>query len=529
MLVFLTLGLYGLALLAIGILRLTRRSFAYAWLAAALGTLLAWASVFAWQTDLNALVFENIWQPGGLFPVYPVLVVDEIGWVYALSLSALALAVILTAPAQSTGLSASAWVGTLGLTALGIFSFVAANPLTLVMIWTGLDLLELLNTLRLARKPDLSERAVIAFTMRSLGTGFALWAIVTNGAGLLSFDAISSQSALFLFLAAGLRLGVLPLHLTYRSEPALRRGMGTVLRLAVASSSLVVLARIPVGLLGTQAALVLQVFLSLALLYAAWKWLRAPGELSGRPYWMIGLGALSLLAALRGNPAGSVAWGASLVLHGGLVFLYASRQRGLTLAISATMIAFLSLPFTLTASTWQGQSAFEWVFWPFVVAGQVMLTLGFARHLWRNSESELQDMPRWAQSAYPLGLLVLAATILLLGLWGWAGALQVGLWPVGLAVGLISTLILAAWWRIDRLSAPLPESEGGKSFSAAQSSFSYESRLARALESLASLLWSLYRVARRLVDFLSGLLEGDGGLLCTVLVLVLLLILFQSA
>lgn len=524
MLVFLTLGLYSLTLLVIGILRLTRRSFAYAWLTAALGTLLAWVSVFAWQIDLNALVFENIWQPADLFPVYPAMVVDEISWVYALSLSALALAVILTAPAQSTGLSASAWAGTLGLTVAGISSFVAANPLTLVMIWAGLDLLELLNTLRLADKPNLSERAVIAFTMRSLGTGFALWAIVTNGAELPSFEAISSQSALFLFLAVGLRLGVLPLHLTYRSEPALRRGMGTVLRLAVAASSLVLLARIPVGLLETQATLVLQVFLSLALLYAAWKWLRAPGELSGRPYWMIGLGALSLLAALRGNPIGSAAWGAALVLHGGLVFLYASRQRRLTLTISATMVAFLSLPFTLTASAWQGQSAFEWVFWPFMVAGQVLLALGFARHLWRSSESELQNMPRWAQSAYPLGFFALAATILLLGLWGWAGALQVGFWPVGLAVGLISALILAAWWRINRLGmppTPFPERDIKKSFPDNHASAFYES--------LASLIWNLYRSLRRLIDFLSGLLEGDGGLLWTVLVLVLLLILFQSA
>jgi hypothetical protein len=249
MLVFLTFGLYALSLLAIGVLRLVRRSFSYAWLAAALGALLAWGSVLAWQFELPTLVLENAWQPAGLFSAWPVFFVDSYAWVYALALSSLALAVILTAPAQSTGVSLSAWIATLGLTIWGLLAFLAANPLTLVLVWTGLDLLELVNTLRLARKPDLSERAVVAFGIRALGTVFALWAMASNGDVLFSFDAISGSSALFLLLAVGLRLGVLPLHLTYRSEPALRRGMGTLLRLTVASSSLVLLARLPGGLL----------------------------------------------------------------------------------------------------------------------------------------------------------------------------------------------------------------------------------------------------------------------------------------
>jgi hypothetical protein len=61
--------------------------------------------------------------------------------------------------------------------------------------------------------------------------------------------------------------------------------------------------------------------LVLALLYGAWQWLSAPDELLARPYWLIGMGSLSLLAALRGSQAGSVAWGVGLILYGGLVFL----------------------------------------------------------------------------------------------------------------------------------------------------------------------------------------------------------------
>lgn len=522
MLILLTLGFYGLALLAIGILFALRRSFSYSWLAAALGAILAWGSIFAWQAELPTLVLEMPWGPTGLFLTWPVFFVDDLGWVYALALGALALAVILTAPAQSTGLSLSAWIGTLGLTSLGILAFLAANPLTLVIVWTGLDLLELANTLRLSRQAELSERVVISFGVRALGTGFALWASATNVVAMMTFNTVSPDSALFLFLAAGLRLGVLPLHLTYRSEPALRRGMGTVLRMAVASSSLVLLARIPTGLVEPVFAIFLQGLLVVALLYGAWKWLSSPGELSGRPYWLIGLGSLSLLAALRGSPQGSAAWGVALILLGGLLFLYSARQRIFTLALSSLVLGMLSLPFTLTASTWQGGAPLEWLFWPFLLAGQVMLAGGFVRHLWRKGETELSSLPRWAQSAYPFGLLVLAATMILSGLWGWRGALQVGLWPAGLAVALILAIGLAAWWRISKLSAI---SDNLNQRPVVRDSVSH---LARGMEGFALALWAVYRFLRRLIDFFSELLEGDGGLLWTVLVLVLLLIWFRQ-
>jgi hypothetical protein len=518
--VLLTFGFYFLAALAIGVLRVMRRPFSYSWLAAALGALLAWGSVFAWRLELPALVLENAWLPLTIFRAVPTLRVDEVAWVYGLALSSLALAVILAAPAQSTGVSPAAWLGTLGLAAFGMLAFLAGNPLTLVMVWTALDLLELFNTLRLARKPELSERAVTSFGIRALGTGFVLWASATNGAPLVSFEAVSPESGLFLLLAVGLRLGVLPLHLTYRSEPALRRGMGTVLRLAIASSSLVLLARLPVGLLAPDAlAPFLQFLLVLALLYGAWKWLSASDELSARPYWILAVGALAVLAALRGNPIGSAAWGVALILFGGLVFLYSSRQSLFTLALGIFGLGMLSLPFTLTATTWLGESPFDWVFWPFLIAGQVMLLVGFARHLWHTSESELASLPRWAQSAYPLGLALLAAMIVLVGLWGWPGALQVGLWPVGLAVGLLSLVILAAWWRISEFGA-LAENIPFRGTS--------DSRLARGMDIFGAGLWGLYRSLRRLAGFLSGLLEGDGGLLWTILVLVLLLLWFQQ-
>jgi hypothetical protein len=48
------------------------------------------------------------------------------------------------------------------------------------------------------------------------------------------------------------------------------------------------------------------------------------------------------------------------------------------------------------------------------------------------------------------------------------------------------------------------------------------SRLVVFQDALASLLWALYRLTGRLFNYVSNLLEGDGGLLWTFLLLVLL-------
>jgi hypothetical protein len=195
----------------------------------------------------------------------------------------------------------------------------------------------------------------------------------------------------------------------------------------------------------------------------------------------------------------------------------------LTILLSALVLGLFSLPFTLTAVTWDGTASLDVWFWPFMVVGQSLLAIGFVRHLWRTSESALENMPRWAQSAYPLGLFVLLAAISLLGLWGWSGAFQVGLWPVGAAVAIVTLVALAAWWRILRFDTA-GEDAGRPELTQTES----ESHLARILEWLASLVWGFYRSLRRLVDFFSGLLEGDGGLLWTLLALILLLIWFQQ-
>jgi len=166
-------------------------------------------------------------------------------------------------------------------------------------------------------------------------------------------------------------------------------------------------------------------FAVIAALYGGWMWLRAPDELTGRPYWIIGLAALSIISALSGNH-----WARS---HG--LRPHSRRRRALprigpaawtnrALLIGAWSLS--SLPFSLTASAWLGKLG---LFIPLVIAAQALIIAGFIRHALRPSGRDtLESQPRWARAVYPAGIFLLLAIQLVLGLFGWDGALQIGAW-----------------------------------------------------------------------------------------------------
>ena len=521
MYVIITFVLLFLAVAIILGLRLSRISVSYSWLAAALGALFCWISILIWQFDLPRHFSPSIWAPVSLFNSSPDLLAEPYAWLYAICLAALAAAVIFTSPARTaTTVNPSAWAGTLALTGLGLLAVLADNPLTLVLGWTAIDLTEFMNTLRASDSPSLSERAVISFAIRAAGTVFALYASVISAASgqTFLFEKATAQTGVFLLLAVGLRLGVLPLHLTYRSEPVLRRGFGTVLRLLTAATSLVLLARLPASSIDPAYVPYLLIFVGLAALYGGWQWLFASDELNGRPYWIIGMSALSLAANLRGSSSGSAAWGAALVLFGGISFLYSARYIWFTRVLTGLGILLLALPFSLTATGWSGDFIWPYLFWPVFLAAHFMLVAGYVRHLWQPGESQYSELPTWAQGVYPIGMAILVITAIAASVWGWAGALKLGTWMISAILSVFCLLAWLAVWRFRQFApaeAPrLPSVQ--------------RSRLGDLLEFLARFLWGVYRLLGNLFNLGNSLLEGDGGLLWTLLLLVLFIILYRG-
>src|SRR5450759_4768863 len=150
------------------LLRFVRPNFKYPWMLAVGGATLALAGIFLWHIRLSQSISLTPWQPVTLFFFSPTWLADGISWPYALSLAALAAAVIWTAVVRAEN-EPAAWAGTLLLTALGILAVAAENPLTLILVWSSIDLAELISMLRSTEGEEQNQGVVIAFAARVAG------------------------------------------------------------------------------------------------------------------------------------------------------------------------------------------------------------------------------------------------------------------------------------------------------------------------------------------------------------------------
>ena len=511
---FLILVVTALTLL---VLRITVPGFRYHWLFAVGGTLLAWVSAFLWLTRLPVSYQLPTWQPAAVFSQSPVFVADNISWAFVISLLTLCLAIILTAVVRPKFPTPVNWVGTLVLTSLGVLAVVAGNPLTLVMIWAAIDLVELVVQLWFVEDPRLSERVVISFASRLTGIMILLWADMVGAAGgqTADFRAATPQAGLFLLIAAGLRVGVLPLHLPYTGESALRRGFGTGLRMISAASSLILLARIPAGSIHSPFTPYLLMLVSFAAVYGSWTWLRAPDELTARPFWLIGMGSLVVAAALRSSPVGAAAWSCALILAGSALFLFSDRNKWLTRALYAGAFGISGLPFSLTATGWVSGGTGFWLSFPFLLLSHAMLIAGYIRHAQRTITRGVNEGQQlWARNVYPIGIMLLLILTVLLGVFGWAGSLQLGNWFASLLACLLAVGLL---WLTPRARILTPvRAHWVQPASASWLDWVYQG------------LWSLYHQMGRLSNAFLGLLEGESGIMWTLLFLVLFMTIFMQ-
>lgn len=508
MLILLPVILMLLTALTLILLRFTRPNFKYPWMLAAGGGTLSLVAVFLWQIRFPGSVSLPPWQPVTVFFYSPTFLADGTSWPYALALAALAAAVIWTSVVRNEN-EAFSWAGTLLLTSLGILAVSAGNPLTLVLAWSAIDLAEVVTMLRSTEGEGPSESVVIAFAVRIAGTGLVLWAsMVSNASGMtMNFQNIPARAGIFLLIAVGLRLGVLPLHLPYQKDSNLRRGFGTMFRLVSAGASLALLARIPASALDSPLPPYLLLLTGIAALYAGWMWLRASDEIVGRPFWVLGLAALAVAASLRGNPSGSVGWGVALITSGGLLFLFSARQRSIRWLPLLGLWGLSALPFSPSAAAWQSGNDLTWLLLLPLLPAQALLMAGFIRHSLHPGETSLESQEKWVKLLYPAGLFLLVTASIVLGLWGWAGARTVGPWWLAL-IAIAMTLGFAVLaFRVLVKRKP--------------------SASARWLQ-LLRLQWlydaftSVFQFLRRIADLITTSLEGEGGLLWSFLLMVLI-------
>jgi len=282
-----------------------------------------------------------------------------------------------------------------------------------------------------------------------------------------------------------------------------------------AGSSLILLARIPLSSVESPLTPYLMMFTSFAALYGGWMWLRSPDEITGRPFWLIGIGSLAVASALRGNPIGATAWSCALILSGGALFLASAQSRWMERALFIGIWGVSSLPFSLTANGWVSERPGFWYAIPLLLTAQAFLLAGYFRQSQRiSARTNFDDQPIWAKNVYPLGIYIILFTILLLGFYGWSGSLELGNWITGLVASLLTFGLL---WLTPRLRILNPvrahwvrPAEPGW------------------LDAIYQIFWGIYRQTGKISNAFSKVLEGESGIMWTLLFLALFISIFTQ-
>ena len=86
----------------------------------------------------------------------------------------------------------------------------------------------------------------------------------------------------------------------------------------------------------------------------------SPGSLhpmnsDGRPFWILGLSAFTVAAAIQSQPLASQAWGLATLFSGGVLFLYSARSPRIIVLPILGLVGISALPYT---PAWRGTGLF---------------------------------------------------------------------------------------------------------------------------------------------------------------------------
>lgn len=490
----------------------------YAWFGAVSGGLIAWILILlSYPKDSVSIRVLN-WSGGGLLFSSPTLLLDRFSWPFALAISTLLVSVLLTDVVRGEEIHPRSWSTSLGLTGFGLLSIFSGNPLTLALTWGILDLVEILTRFRKVTTNQQREHVVISLSARIFGSMLLILAVfrVSNLEINLEFPNIPPQATGLFVLAAGLRLGILPPQSPYLKEIPTRRGLGTQRRLIPVAASTILLTRVASVSTNPEWSLGLIITAAMALVYGSLAWLWAKNELDGRPFWIVGLSAFTIVACVGSHLLASQIWGLSLIFSGGLLFLYSYHDQKVLWLPILGMLGFIALPFT---PAWFGLSIFigkNFVFWLIFILGLVTLVFGYLRHMMRSSDLE-QPLERWAWIVYPLGLAIMPITHFWV-IWTLGGLAipSQGVGSIYWWVGLLALVLVAPLYYVSRFDI----------------SFSQQAR--QVISEVASLgwlykaLWWIIRTLGIVYNYFLRMLEGDGGVLWAVLILLLVLAFFVN-
>ena len=492
------------ALVLVG-LRLFRPNFTYAWPIAVMGALLIWISTFLWQINFPTALTLYSFNHNNGFGYTISLTADGTNYPYALGIVSIMLAVIFVSAMKAREANPLGWVAMFFLSAVGLLAVLSGNLFTLITAWALLDISGLVSAQNAGDDPTLNVKSVLAFSSRVIGTGIILWATILGFSG-HELTTVHQSIGTLVVLGIMVRLSALIIPIPYSKDPAIRNEYEVFFKLITISSTIVLLSRLNMNENPALSEIFLILLIGLVGYFSVVKSIRERNDSSSRIAWTLGLAALAISSTLLGNPIGSTAWGSAILFSGGLLFLYKAQNRIITIGLLISVYILSSLPYSLTASGWMDNFSSSPALQIYLIPSLGLLIASYIQSMLRSERESLDNYPRWVKVFYPMGLAILAFTGFALGITGWDGAGQWNTWIPALVAIIIAVILSIILLRIPEPSPDRLQVKGEP---------------AVWINTIQSIFIGLFNATRRLLDLLTNIFEGDGGILWTILFLVI--------
>jgi hypothetical protein len=510
---FLPITLLLLTAIALGFVIRFQPKIRSFWLVNLAGPGLAWLSLLFLWAELPISKATIYWRISSGAQLELNWLMDERSWALLFGLSSVLLASYLNNIRELAERDIISWLPGTGIAAASMATVVAGNLLTMLITWMLVDILALLLQLKVSKDQSLLHKGLSSFAAQLGSYVFLIWTIAASGASAsLAIEQLSEVSFLLLILAAGLRLGVLPLNPFFLNKANESDMLPIHIRLSLLLPSFALLVRIdsPQSVYG----IALSILVFLATLYGSFFYSRSTKIQGSSSHWALALGGLVLASAIVGESRATLAWALVALFLGTLQFLKPSKGVFHRFTIIWGVFLLAGLPFSpnfagLTLVNASGNI----ISYAFLVPIAVLL-IGWVRKL-RSPLEERVVFERWESAMRQVGFIILVLSHFVLG----AGMISfLRIQPsIQMSAPSFGVLILAAifWFAI-------------------ASRISVRPNRIKVLEELFSLRW-LYRsgalILRQnatILRSIGAILEGRAGVLWALLLVALLLSLISQ-
>lgn len=522
MLILIPIILLLLFAVVINLLGRYRLSIGSTWLIAAGSALLVWIVLIVFRISIpDGLTIDN-WSPMGIGSDLLVFELSSRTWIFAFLLVSLLIGVIFTDTIRfGHGNNLTTWTGSMLLTAVGLFSIYSQTLLAVIITWSIIDIVEFGLLIRVIDHPRVHTAAILEFSSRILGTVLLIAALVFSDFHAVIVENVQYSGAvnILILLGATLRLGVLPLHVPLTANLPIRRSLGTILRFVAPITVFSFLSQIQPQLQHSGFSRFLLPIALLTAFFGAVKWISAKNELVGRPYWVLAFSGLVLISFINGQSDGVIVLSMMMLICGGFVFLHSYSSKPATVLGMLCLLGMVGLPFTPSTPVWVSLSVSNPIINLILVSIVSLLFLGLLNHLLRKHDNN-SSKEVWMQLFYTVGLGVLMIVPWLIMIWNFHEFQGTAIGSAIIVCLLLIVRFIMIWRNIKNIKGVLPPFI--QKINQPLAVIGKIIGIFFQFEWFSKFLWYIYALLEKPIRFFTRILEGDGGLLWSLLFLALI-------